>query len=449
MGRSTWGRRFVFVGALLPALAVALLPVGGAPGAEERRGAPTIPDRMAGYSHLTADVSSSPPGRGVALFQFGLGVEFLDFPQAVVVGAGGDVYRRVDLAEGRAGPETQGDPAPMLLSPDGTRVAVGNHDADPPDLAILDLASGQVEEYPVPAGHSVRPVAWAADGRRLAYVGNPEATNPHGGGPLTGDVGLLDLVSGEATALDGATGVSTAAFAPDGREIAVQRAGGTLEVLPLDGGAGRTLSPPSGFRLAGPDAWSPDGALLAVWRTTGTCPGLGSDPPPACAADEVVSFVDATGRDGPTPEPLTRGVVAPGYVLGWTAPDRVVVLVPEPIEELGEPEEYRVLDLPLGGGEPRQLTAVPTGGGNYGVGDFYLAGGLLPELEVRAAGDPDRGRWPLWLRLGTALVVAAGAVRLASRLLRGPRRGQSAGSSTQPGPLTSPGPARSAASTIV
>ena len=41
-----------------------------------------------------------------------------------VVGAVGDSYRRVDVAEERAGSETQGDPAPMLLSPDGTRVAV-------------------------------------------------------------------------------------------------------------------------------------------------------------------------------------------------------------------------------------------------------------------------------------------------------------------------------------
>jgi hypothetical protein len=333
----------------------------------------------------------------------------------------------VDVAEDRAGPETQGDPAPMLLSPDGTRVAVGAHDTDRPDVAILELASGRVQEHPVPAGRSVLPVAWSSDGRRLAYLGNPEATNPHGGGPLTGDVGLLDLISGEATALDGATEVSTAAFSPDGREVAVQHVGGALDVLPVDGGPGRTLAPPPGFRLAGPDAWSPDGALIAVWRNSSRCPGLGSDPPPACASDEVLSFVDATGRDGPTPGPLTRGTVAPGYVLGWTAADRLVVLVPEPIADTGDPEEYRVLDVPLGGGEPRQLSALPTGGGNYRVGTFYLAGGLLPELEVRAAGDPDRGRWPLWLRLTVALAVAwgaAGTASLVSRRARRPIRGR-------------------------
>src|SRR3712207_8058438 len=43
------------------------------------------------------------------------------------------------LAEDRAGGETQGDPAPVLLSPDGARIAVGDHDTPEPDLAVLDL----------------------------------------------------------------------------------------------------------------------------------------------------------------------------------------------------------------------------------------------------------------------------------------------------------------------
>lgn len=423
MVRSGWRRRSVFAGALLPALAVALMTAGDAPalGEEGGRGAPTVPDRMAGYSHLTADVSSSPPGRGVALFQFGFGVEFLDFPQAVVIGADGDVYRRVDLAEDRAGRHDQGDPAPMLLSPDGTRVAVGDHDAERPDVAILDLASGRVETHPVPAGRSVRPVAWSPDGRRLAYLVDAEVTNPHAGtGPLAGDVGVLDLATGEAAALDGATDVWTAAFAPDGQEVAVQQSDGGLDVVALDGGAGRALAPRPGFSLAGPGAWSPDGALLAVWRTSSTCPGLGWDPSPACAADEVVSFVDAAGGSAPTPAPLVRGVVGPGRVLGWTAADRVAFVVPEPIEDTGDPDEHRVIDVPLDGGEPRLLSALPTSGGSYGVARFQLATSLLPDLEVREAGDPDRGRWPLWLRLGTALTVGSAAAGAASLLT--PRR---------------------------
>ena len=109
-----------------------------------------MPRELAGYSYLTGSVSSSPPGPAVALFQHGYGVEFMDFPQAVVLGAGGDTYRRVDVAEGRAGAETQGDPAPMLLSPDGRYVAVGDHDTDDPDVAVVDLTTGETTTHALP-----------------------------------------------------------------------------------------------------------------------------------------------------------------------------------------------------------------------------------------------------------------------------------------------------------
>jgi hypothetical protein len=411
----------VFVGVLLPALGVALLPGGGGP-SNAAGGDATIPDRMAGYSHLTADVSSSAPGRGIALFQFGFGVEFLDFPQAVVVGADGDVYRRVDLAEDRAGGETQGDPAPMLLSPDGTRVAVGDHDSDRPDLAILDLDTGHVEEFPVPAGRSVLPVAWSPDGRRLAYLGSPEPTNPYSGlGPIAGDVGLLDLSSGEALALSAATDVWTAAFAPDGGELAVQHADGALEVVTVDGRTARALDLTEGHSLAGPAAWSPDGALLATVHVANPCSGGTGPDAPRCAQQAVIDFVDATGQGDPVPEPLARGVVGPGSVLGWSAANRLTVLVPHPALDDGNPVEHRVVDVPLAGGETRLLSAVPTSDARYGVGRFQLASGLLPDLEVREAGAPDRGRWPLWLRLAAALTVGGFAAGTASFVVR--RRG--------------------------
>jgi hypothetical protein len=416
-------RRRVFLGVLLPALGLALLPGDGGP-ADAGRGNATLPDRMAGYSHLTSDVSSSAPGRGVALFQFGFGVEFLDYPQAVVVGADGDVYRRVDLAEDRADAQTQGDPAPMLLSPDGTQVAVGDHETDRPDLAIVDLATGRVEEHRVPAGRSVLPVAWSADGTRLAYLGSPEATSPHTGlGPIPGDMGVLDLASGEAGALSAATDEWTAAFSPDGDELAVQYADDHVEVLSLDGRSARVVPVTEGHSLAGPAAWSPDGALLATVQGENPCLAVSGQKAPRCTQQAVIDFVDATGRSAPVPEPLARGVVGPGRVLGWTAADRVLVLVPDPVDDVGDPDQHRLLDVPLDGAEPRQLSALPTSDGNYGVSRFQVATGLLPGLEVREAGDPDRGRWPLWLRIGTAVAVGAGAAVAASLVVRRRRGG--------------------------
>ena len=137
------------VGAVVAGIVVVLTGLGGSPAAAAT---PAVPETMAGYSHLTGSVSSSPPGPAVALWQHGYGVEFLDFPQAVVLGAGGDSYRRVDVAEERAGSETQGDPAPMLLSPDGTRVAVGDHDVERPDVVVVDLTTGDDLEVRAPRG---------------------------------------------------------------------------------------------------------------------------------------------------------------------------------------------------------------------------------------------------------------------------------------------------------
>ncbi len=419
------------VAAAVALLAVALAPTGGAAGGA-RSGAAALPDRVGEYSHLTGSVSSSPPGRAVALFQHGFGVEFLDFPQAVVVGAHGDVLRRVDLAEDRAGAETQGDPAPMLLSPDGLRIAVGDHDTSRPDLAVLDLADGGVDLFPVTAGRGVHPLAWSSDGRLLAYLSTPEPTNPYGDRPLTGDLGLLDLETGRATDLPGASRVSAAAFAPDGSELAVEQ-GGSLEVRALDGAALRTVGLPAGHRLDGSAAWSPDGRLLAVSATG--CPGMRGEgwrgcSDPGGAAGAGISFIDATGAGRPVPGPLDGRVDGAGRVLGWTAADRVAVLVPDAVGgEVHDPDRHWVTEVPLDGSAPRRLSAVPTSDGGYGVGRFQLATGLLTDLEVREAGEVDRGPWPLWLRLAATVALGATAAQTIAVVLRRSRQRRAGGSS--------------------
>lgn len=416
--------------ALLPALVVALLP-GDGPAAADHGVAAGIPDRMAGYSYLTGDVSDSPPGRAVALFQHGWGVEFMDFPQAVAVGAHGDVYRRVDLAEDRAGPETQGDPAPMLLSPEGTRVVVGDHDSDRLDLAVLDLGDGEVTTHALPEGHSAVPVAWSPDGRLVAYLAGATPTNPYSGMPIEGDVGLLDVSSGEVHTLAGATEVSTAAFSPDGSELAVQRsstAGGTVEVFDLEGGGRRSLDLPAGHQLGGADAWSPDGALLATSRVPFPCLDLVEEARwTACQEEwesipDVIAFVAATGRPTEVPEPLEGAVAESRRVLGWASPREVLVLSARTDGDGSDPDEFWVNRVSLDDGAIERLSVVPTGG-NYGVGRFQLATSLVPDLQVRSAGEPDRGRWPMPLRVALALVAAAAAGLLAPTVARASRRG--------------------------
>ena len=394
-------------------------------GAQHERPGPdagtyAVPEDLAGYSYVTGSVSASPPGPAVALFQHGYGVELMDFPQAVVLGAGGDSYRRVDVAEGRAGGETQGDPAPMLLSPDGRYVAVGDHVTDEPDVAIVDLTTGTTATHALPQGRSVVPVAWSADGGSLAMLLSSEPTNPYSGERITGDIGLLDLSDDSTEVLDLDDAGAAAAYSPDGSELAVERADPRgLSVVTLDDGSTRSL--PLDGVLAGPTAWSPDGRLLAI--TTLDAPTVPDVEP--LGAPNGLAFLDATGAGGEVPGEVALPVSGPGRVLAWNGAGEVVMLleVREPGESYGD-DEATLSAVPLDGSAPRTLMELD-GLASYGVGRFQLAAAAGDRLTVVDPGGVDRGPWPLPGRL--ALSVLAGllawalawvVVRIARRLGR-------------------------------
>lgn len=393
-------------------LALSSPPDGGA--------APTsavaVPRELASYSHFTGSVSDSPPGPAVALYQHGFGVEFLDFPQAVVLGARGDSYRRVDVAEDRAGAETQGDPAPMLLSPDGTEVAVGDHDTDRPDVVIVDLATGTTTTHPLPTGRSVVPVAWSRDGRRLAHLLSPAATNPYSGSPITGDVGLLDLDTGTTTVLpyDGQT--RTAAFSPDGSELAVQRDGARgrqLSVVDLGSGVSRMVEAEG--VLAGPAAWSPDGRLLATTTLKALAAPAGV---PVPTSPTGLAFVDASGRGGDAPASVELALPPQGDVLGWTGPDEVLTLLAvESDDQCCGPAAYNLAAVPIGGGPPRTLMRIPDLE-SFGVNRFQLASAALDGIRVVTPAEVDRGGWPLPLRGGLAVLLGLVAWRVTRAVTR-------------------------------
>lgn len=344
-------------------------------------------------------MSSSPPGPAVALFQHGWGVEFMDWPQAVVLGAGGDSYRRVDVAEQRAGAETQGDPAPMLLSPDGQYVAVGDHDTGSPDVAVVDLTTGETETYDLPQGRSVIPVAFSSDGGSLAMLLSDEPSNPYSGGRITGDIGVLDVAAGSTEVLDVAGTGAAAAFSPDGSELAVERASPReLSFIALgDGGSERRL--PLDGVLAGPTAWSPDGRLLAITTVDATNALPGVDDP---GAPTGLAFVDATGTGADVPDPLPLPVSPPGRVLAWNGADEVVMMLADRTTDAAT-----LAAVPLDGSEPRTLMRMEDLG-SYGVGRFQLAADAGGRLEVVDPGGVDRGPWPWPLRIGAS--VGAGLV---------------------------------------
>src|SRR6478735_27244 len=356
MARAGW--LSVVLGA--SAAALVLLPLAGGAQARDEAASVSIPDRLAGYSHLMAGVSQAPPGQALALYQRGFGVEFMDTPQAVVLAAGDDVYRRLGAAESRGGAETQGDPGPMLLSPDGLEVALGDHDTRDADLGVVDLGTGDVTTHGLPSARSVIPVAWAPDGSRVAYLEGADPTNPYSGGPIVGDLVLLDLRSGEAVPVPGGKHASTAAFSPDGRSLAVQRGSGSggLAVVDLASGAVRGVL--ADGALAGPAAWSPDGHLLALSGWSG------------------ISFADPSGARAPAA--LDRA--DPDGFLGWTGSREVAVI------EHPDADHASITAYDLDGIASRQLTAVGNLG-SYGIGRLQLASGLLADLQVRPAGPVD------------------------------------------------------------
>ena len=404
----------VVVGVAAAALVVVLTAPHG--GVAEPDGV-AVPERLAGYSLLSGNVSSSAPGPVVALFQHGYGVELFDFPQAVVLGAGGDVYRRVDVAEDRAGAETQGDPAPMLLSPDGTKVAVGDHDTQDPDVVVVDLLTGETTTHPLPTGRSVLPVAWSRDGTTLAHLLSSAPTDPYTGERIAGEVGLLDLTD-DTTDLLPDDDVTAVAFSPDGTELAVEQAdtagiGARLRVVDLASGAERDLE--ADGVLAGPAAWSPDGRLLALTslETSGAPVGV---PDPGMPSG--LAFVDPSGQGNEVPAPLELLLAGPGRVLGWTATEDVVTLLAvESNDTCCGPTAYALSAVPLDGAEPSTLMEIDDLQG-HGVGRFQMASATVGDLRAVAPTDVDRGPWPLPVRGGLALVVGLVAWLVARFVLR-------------------------------
>lgn len=392
---------------VVSAVAVFVLsPLIGSGASSERTDGTAVPSEMAGYSHLTGSVSDSPPGRAVALYQHGYGVEFLDFPQAVVLGASGDTYRRVDAAEDRAGPEAQGDPAPMLLSPDGASVAVGDHITEEPDVVIVDLLTGDTVSHALPEGRSVVPVAWSRDGRRLAHLLTAGPTSPHRGEPIVGDVGVLDLQTGETTMLRQARKVRTAAFSPDGTQLAVQQdvaTGEQLAIVDIDTDDTIRVLVAEG-ELAGPASWSPDGRLLATTTVRQLTPMRGIRTP---TTPTGLEFVDPTGRGEREPESLKLPLTPDGRVVGWSSSDQVLALTVPPGQDdgfMGGPDVHELSSVPLDGSEPRALMRI-SGLQSFGVNRFQLADATVDELEVVTPAAVDRGPLPLAARGAPAVLT--------------------------------------------
>jgi WD40 repeat protein len=371
--------------------------VGVAPGLlsggphESGAGAASLPDHIASYSYLTDSVTSDPPGRAIAIYQQGVGVELFDYPQALVLGADGDVYRRVDVAERRSAPMDQGDPAPMALSPDGTRVAIGSN-GRAGDLVLLNLVNGGVTTVPARRNSSVVPLAWSPDGRSVVSIESAYDTNPYSASPISGPLVRIDVESEVVYRYPGLTRATAAAYTPDGRELAVQNGDALLVADPGTGAPLRVLSE-RGLRLTSAGAWSPDGSLLLV----------GPDP------FNEVGLLDAAGHD----RTIGTGIVTAYPPVGWTG--ATTFLVRTTTSEISEVNVDTGVHLAVTTMDPGLVT-------HYDVPRFQMATGLLAGLRVRPAGRPDRGVWPAWALLTATVLAGVPAVLLSYLLVRRRRR---------------------------
>ncbi|MET7417525.1 hypothetical protein [Dactylosporangium sp. NPDC005555] len=345
------------------------------PGLLAQPAAPTggtvLPTRLAGLSLLTAAVSDAPAGPALLAYVQGTnGPRWLHTLQTVVLSTDGHTYRRLDEAERRGGPAEFGtwQDAPVLLAPDGSRIAVGSVDPRA-DVAVVDLRTGRTSTYRAGATGIVRPLAWSPDGTRLAY--------------LTGDTdsAVLDITTGASTALP--TPATTAAFSPDGRRIAVQGVPETeveprrpVRIVDLDGGGAPTELTEVGFGvvIAGSGAWSPDGRWIAVADNVGSG-----------KLDCTLTFLPVDPAERNPPERIaTAEQIA---LVGWAAPDR-------PLVTQGGATGHRTISGP----DLRPLTTAD-GSDTY---DLQAATALLPGARVADAGGASRGPWPVWLSLATA-----------------------------------------------
>lgn len=345
-----------------------------------------LPARLADLSLLTAAVSEAPPGPALLTYVQGSGgPRWLHTTQTVVVGVDGRTYRRLDEAERRGGPAELGtwQDAPVLLAPDGTRVAVGSV-GPVADLAVVDLRTGRTRTYRTGSTEVVEPLAWSPDGTRLVYASGDAET------------ALLDVGAGTSTTLGpAATG---AAFAPDGRRVALQGRPETevepqrpIRVVDLAGGDPVELAAVGfGVLIAGPNAWSPDGRWLAVADNA----GVGK-------LECRLSFLPIAAADRNATPPAPIATAQEIALVGWAAPDR-------PLITQGAATGHRTIVEGIG---MRQLSTVDGSAVTY---ELQAAAALLPAARVCPAGAAERGPWPVWLRLATAAgaLAAAGLVWL-------------------------------------
>ncbi|WP_432971560.1 TolB family protein [Dactylosporangium sp. CA-233914] len=393
---------------------------------------PSLPARIGAPLWGTPPVTDE--RLGPASVAFGSGTWWWGESKGVtaVVGAGTDDYGIVENDDFLYAGEQ------AVLSPDGGRLAGSGR--------VTDLRTGAVTRLPDLRADPLVPQAWSPDGRWLAVIAYAtHRQQADGTGVLMASAAGLHLVapaSGEHRKIgdllpQGVTDGWTVAFAHDGRRLAYQ-SGQEITVTDLDGKVLSRFTAPAGARLAGKGAWTPDDRGLTLVSQRRCCQGeqYGSR-----WQLTVVAPADGSARTAPV-LPELAGLVAV-RLLGWSPSGEAVVaaLYPEAgtaVLDFSTNQDTlasvhtrltayewvsaaRVLAVPA---SPTGATRVLVQGPDVlsiDVADDAIAGGR------ERPGHPPSGLGPntrivLGVAATGALVVLGGIVALGVLLLR--RRGQ-------------------------
>ncbi len=177
---------------------------------------------------------------------------------------------------------------------------------------------------------------------------------------------------------------------------------------------------PSGQGLNGPQAWSPDDSMLALIDTDlDRCvSAIGVDEEcdeqtwQACM-DEVpaLSFVSSGAQpEVSLPGGIGASTAGDGKVLGWRGEQKVLVMDASIAPDATNSELHYVTAISLTDGTAPRVSAI-NGAGNFGVGKFQIASGLVPDMRVEEAGSVDRGPWAWGPAVAASLMAALVAAK--------------------------------------
>ena len=225
---------------------------------------PAFPSTVGTYSWWTSGLSEGDVDAALVVYQNGIGVEFLDTPQAVVLGTNGSTYRRLGVAERLGNPADQGDPAESVLSPDGTFVVVANPGSDG-GVVVATLGDGTPRSIDIGDGRSALPVSIAADGKSVLLLAHHDGLSRYSTEDfrLHGDLVNLNLETGEVQDYPELNDVNSAALSPDGSRIVADTAEGIVVANAADGKIQAIGLPDIDSPYLDGDAWSPDSGSFA------------------------------------------------------------------------------------------------------------------------------------------------------------------------------------------